>query len=120
MKLGKSLNISTDGSVIACSTTCEIDLDVDIDEVSSPNTGGYHTYTAGRKGWGVNCSWLVKSKDHLVGNVMKLGNTYDLEAIIDGSETIIEGQAICTKCKITSSVGNLIKGSFSFKGSGSF
>lgn len=120
MLLGKSLVIKLNDVVIASSTSCEIDLNRDTEETSSPRTGEYKSYVAGRKGWNVTCTWLVASQTDMTNKIINFGGEYTLSCVLPGNETIIEGNAICTKCKITATKGNLIKGTFTFLGTGSF
>lgn len=49
----------TNRKAIAGQTTCELDTDCEMIEVSSPTTGSWRTYKPGRKGWKVTCGTLL-------------------------------------------------------------
>ena len=51
--------------------------------------------------------------------VARIGQTYTLQMSVDGlADDVLTGTAICKQFKVTGSLGNLAKGSFSWKGSG--
>jgi len=58
--------------------------------------------------------------DTMVKNmVAKIGQTYALKIQTEGFiADVIRGNAICQTCRLTGTQGNLLQGSFSFKGSG--
>ena len=120
MEKGKSLNIYIDNVIVAISTSCEYDHDVDTMEVSSPDTGLYRTYIPGRHSWQISCSWLVKNTTDLSKKIQTASQNKTLEVKLcyTGNEEFAGGTAICTKLKITATRGDLIKGSFVFKGTG--
>ena len=62
--LGKDLRILTPVSggyaaVVAGARSCEVSVDGDQLEVSSPNDGAWHHFIAGRKGWQVSVGYLL-------------------------------------------------------------
>lgn len=61
MKLkGHNLILTVSGSVIAFSKTCELIVDLDLVETSSPTTGTWKTFIAGMLGWKVTTSGLLE------------------------------------------------------------
>ncbi len=56
---GNNLIIKANGTQLAKSKTCSIDMGVDTFEVSSPTTGTWKTHMCKRKGWNVSCNHLV-------------------------------------------------------------
>ena len=74
-------------------------------------TGSWKRYITGRKSWQVSVSY--KS---LLG---KVGATVSLSwKMRDDAADTMGGDAILTSCKISGTRGNLVQGSFSFKGTG--
>lgn len=56
---GENLMISVDGSVLAASKSCNVDVDVDTIKVSSPTDGAWEHSIAGRKSWKVTTNHLL-------------------------------------------------------------
>jgi len=119
---GRNLIVKSNGVAIACARSCELDIDSEVIEVASPSSGRSKEYIAGRKSWSVNVGHLVKvgtNKDNLRSSIAMPGQTVTLVFCVeDGLMYKWEGQAICTKAKLTGTIGNLAQGSFSFQGSG--
>ena len=117
---GRNLLVVADGTVIAGCKSCDIEVDGDLNEVSSPSTGVWREYMAGRKGWSVSTSTLVLSRhDTLVQVLNKVWLTL---VVRDDSGTLttdrLSGWAFVQQAKVTGAWGNLTKGSFVFQGSG--
>ena len=89
---GKDLRITTtnDGVLVALAKSCEINVDCDDIEVSSPYDGMWKDFITGRKEWSVSVAY----------------------------GTPLTGTAIVKKWKVTGNVSDLAKGSFIFKGKG--
>ena len=121
---GKQLIVFADGVAVAASKSCTIEIDTDYIETSSPDQGTWRNFIAGRKKWSVMTNHLVNAPSTKTGTslkdmVQKVGKTYTLKFEIDGFENdTFSGTAICTSCKITATLGNLMQGSFSWTGSG--
>lgn len=93
---GRNLIIKTGGVAVAAAKSCTIDVKADEIEVSSPLTGKWKTYIAGRKSWQVDVSGLVMVDQYaLLGHLQKIagwvGETMDLSASIVPSEQIYPG-----------------------------
>ena len=118
---GNDLIISkAEGSAIAASKTCEINMNCDLKEISSPSSGAFKEFMAGRKEWSVSLQYMVPAEGTTVMNrILSVGKTYTLTCKVRGSATdTLSGTAICTECKITATRGNMLTGNFSFKGTG--
>jgi predicted secreted protein len=117
---GRNLLVVADGTVIAGCKTCDVDAEVDLLEVSSPSTGVWREYIAGRKNWSVSASTLVTS---LHDTMVQVGQKVWLTLVVrDDSGTLttdrLSGWAFVQQAKVTGAWGNLTKGSFVFQGSG--
>lgn len=105
-----------DDSVIAACKSCDLEIECEAIETSSPTNGKFRTFMAGQKTWHATMSYLVvalKSMVDLTGVELTLkvkNTTSDTDYLV--------GKAICTKCKITATTGSLVQGSFVFQGSG--
>ncbi len=119
MKKGNDLIIMVDGMALATSKSCSISLQADTIETASPTDGEYTTYIADRKSWSVSTTHLVCADTTIRSMLDRVGQTVRLTFTMrDDPADSLTGAAICTACKITATRGNLIQGSFSWKGSG--
>ena len=123
--LGNDLIIAT-GQVggtltaIASSKSCDIDLNCELKEISSPSSSVYRTYTPGRKTWRVTVNFLVQTTASAVLSAKNIGTTYALKAYIRNNSSVdyFQGTAILQQAKVTGTRGNLLTGSWVFQGSG--
>lgn len=115
---GNTLLVYKGNSVIAGTKSNEIQCGCETIEVRSPTQGQWRSFIAGRKEWSVNVSYLVAVASDVEDNILTVGQTYTLNMYDRTGWLILSGQAICTTCKITATRGNLITGSFVFKGNG--
>ena len=116
---GRDLNIYSGNKVIAMSRSCEIDEQCDVKEVSSPASGKARTFKAGRSTWGIQLQFLVSADATVKDHLQKVGETYTISFKRNGDASdVMTGEAICTQCKITATLGNLLQGTFIFQGSG--
>lgn len=115
---GNTLIIKRGSSVIAGTKSNEIQCGCETIEVSSPTQGQWRKYIAGRKDWSVSVGYLVTDAESVENDILTVGQTYTLNVYDRTGWLILTGQAICTTCRITATKGNLIQGSFSFKGTG--
>lgn len=118
--LGKNLKILTpanDGysSIIAGAKSCEISVDGEQIEISSPGDGQWRNYLAERKGWQVSVGYLLAAGTFPTEAAMV--NTTVTLVVSDGT-TMMQGQAIVKSWKATGNIGNLANGSFVFLGTG--
>lgn len=124
---GIKIIVSNENGVIAGVKTDEIQTSAETIERSSPYTGNWRTYVTKRKEWGFSTSYLVMASSALLESgvtglqdLLQVGKEYDIrmyDRSVGGDEGVI-GKAILKKCKISASVGHLVKGSFEFVGNG--
>lgn len=119
---GRNLIIYLNGEAIAAAKSCTISMSSGDIEAASDTDGKAKTFLPTQKEWTVRCNTLVTS---LTGHFANDGDTVRLSmAVCDWNKNPttdrLTGEAIVTSASITASVGNLVTGSFSFKGSGSF
>ena len=117
---GKNILIlKSDGTtLIGAAKSCDIDVDVDTEEVSSSSNGEWKTYRTKRKGWSTSISHLVTS---LKGTILQVGDSVTLKIAIAGDSSdadSLTGTAIVRQGRITGGVGNLAQGSVSLLGTG--
>lgn len=118
-KVGNNVLIYQDGKVIAGTKSNDAQSDADLIEKSSPNSGAWREYVAGRNSWTMNTNYLVLA-DNGVRDLLKVGTEYTLtfkergRADTDG----VTGKALLKTCKITATMGNLVQGTFQFVGNG--
>ena len=115
---GNTLIIMRGGNVIAGTKSNEIECGCETIEISSATAGQWRKYIAGRKEWSVSVNYLVPETESVEDDILTVGQTYTLNVYDRLGWLILSGQAICTSCRITATKGNLIQGSFSFKGTG--
>ena len=82
-------------------------------------SGKWKEFLAGRMDWGINSDYLITAWNDIANNPMKVGKTYAI-MVIDSrnSGEYLSGTVICTECVIDMRNGSLVKGSFSFQGTG--
>ena len=117
------------GKAVAASKSCTVETNCETKEAGMSGTGSWKRYITGRKSWQVSVSyrksWQV-SVSYLVGDsatikslLGKVGTTVSLSwKMRDDEADTMSGDAILTSCKISGTRGNLVQGSFSFKGTG--
>lgn len=113
---GNNLIIYVDGVAVAAAKSCTVTM-----EVGSIETAGSGQTKASMptvKDWSVKTSVLVTS---LNGHFALNGKVRLSVAVVDGGEITTDrmtGEAIVTNVNVSAAVGNLVQGSFSFKGTG--
>ena len=113
---GNNLIIYVDGVAVAAAKSCTVTM-----EVGSIDTAGSGRTKASMptvKDWSVKTSVLVTS---LNGHFALNGKIRLSVAVVDGGEITTDrmtGEAIVTSANVSAAVGNLVQGSFSFKGTG--
>ena len=120
---GKDLIILLGSTAIAASKSCEINTQADTEELaslgSSDANNSWRRLKATQKSWSVTVNTLVSSASSAATELLRVGTTYNLKMRDSSSSTNrLSGNAICTRCKVTATVGNLVTGSFVFEGNG--
>lgn len=118
--LGKDLKILTPitggyGPIIAAARSCEVNVEGDQLETSSPNDGAWHHYIASRKGWSISVGYLMS-----VGTFpteAEMVNT-TVTVVVSDDTTMMQGLAIVKSWKATGNLQNLANGSFVLLGNG--
>lgn len=118
--LGKNLKILKPVSggyspIIAMAKSCDISVEGDQIEISSPDNGQWRYYLASRKGWQINVGYLLAAGTF--PNEAQMVNTTVTIVVSDGT-TRMQGSAIVKTWKCSGAVGNLSQGSFQFLGNG--
>lgn len=121
---GKDIIIMANGTAIAGAKSCEIQVQTDTIETSSPTSGKARTFIPGRYTWEVKTGHLLVS-----GNGNTPVKTFIMHAIVNNMVTLVikdndytndtlTGTAICTTANISAIKGNLAQGSLAWQGSG--
>ena len=110
---------SGDGTPIAGVTSDRIRVNGETIEKASATSSKWKEFLAGRMDWGINSDYLITAWNNIANNPMKVGNTYAIKVLDSrNSDAYLSGTVICTECVIDMRNGSLVKGSFSFQGTG--
>ena len=114
---GNNILVYLGGTAIAGMRSHDIEANCEMIEVSSPTTGAWRKYIAGRKEWNIIVNYLVLASSD-VRDLLTIGTTYTLKVKgrNDSDGYGVTGTAILKTCKITATRGNLVQGSFQFVG----
>lgn len=125
--VGNNILILRGQKAIAGTKAHEIQCGADTIEIASATQQDWEEHISGRKNWSLNVNYLVlaaagtsdsSAESFGLGDLLTVGNSYTI-VIKDRSNTkSISGTAILTNCKQTYNVGNLVAGTFQFKGTG--
>ena len=117
---GKDLLILLNDVAIANSKSCDINIDWEALETSSPVDGYVKHFIPGRMSWKVTTSYLVEAEGTPIKSLLSLpGKIFTIKVKSRAlSDDVVTGPALCTDCKITGTKGNLTQGSFTFLGIG--
>lgn len=113
---GNNLIIYVDGVAVAAAKSCTVTMEVG--SIDTAGSGKWKSSMPTVKDWSVKTSVLVTS---LNGHFALNGKVRLSVAVVDGGEATTDrmtGEAIVTSANVSAAVGNLVQGSFSFKGSG--
>ena len=114
---GNNVLIYVDGSLVAGTRSDEVQTDGGLIEISSPDTGAWAAFIAGRKSWAISQSWLLPAASDLC-RLLQVGTTVTIRILGRGAAKGLTGTAIVKTCKITNTRGNISNGSFAFQGTG--
>lgn len=116
---GNNILVYRNGTAIAGTTSNEIQTNVETLEIGAPNSSQWRELITQRKSWSVLVNYLISDFAD-VRDVLNVGATYTLKIRGRNSQdsTGVSGTAILKVCKITSTRGNLVSGSFQFEGTG--
>ncbi len=97
----------------------DIEVVCGTNEVASATQGDWREFIADRKEWQVTTNYLVQSNTgNEIDKVLSVGVKYPVKFIDNTSLSELRGYAICVSAKISAIKGNLVTGSFQFKGTG--
>lgn len=119
MKTGQDIvMISTSSAIVAATKVHDITVRCGEQEISSSTQGTWLEFIPGRKDWEISTSWLLLQQG-FASQVLKAGNTYRV-TIGDRNNVYdrVSGNVICTEVRVTATRGNLVQGSFRFRGNG--
>lgn len=114
---GNNILVYLGGTAIAGLKSNEIETSCGEIEISSPNSAAWREFIADRKEWSVSTGYLVSAVSD-ISQVLNVGTTYSLRFCGRTGTGGVYGSAILTKCSITATRGNLVQGSFTFRGTG--
>ena len=122
--LGKNIYISigegSGATIIAGCRSDEIQVGTELIEISSPTSGKWREYLAGRSEWSFTTSYLVMANSQ-VQDLLKTGTKVNVSIVSnEGTATVVllQGEAFIKSAKQTFTLGNLAQGSFQFVGTG--
>ena len=96
----------------------EPETSADMNEKSSPDQGQWRQFLAGRKEWKMTANWIVGVTSQIYW-LLEVGELYQMRCVDrDNSNVYVEGYAYVEQCKITMTRGNIVQGSFVFRGTG--
>ena len=96
----------------------DIEVTCGTNEVVSPTQGNWREFIADRKEWQVTTNYLLQSTGSEIDKVLNVGTKYPIRFIDKASYHALVGEAILVSAKISAIKGNLVTGSFQFKGTG--
>lgn len=119
---GSNIIVCIGSQPIAATRSNELEIENEVIEISSPNSGAWRKFLAGRKEWSINTDFLVTDEGDTADRVLTVGSVVGLyirKTGTSGTDNVyLFGEAICTKCKITARRSGIISGSFVFRGTG--
>ena len=124
---GNTILVYLGSTMIAGTTTNDIETSADLNEKSSPATGEWREFEAGKKEWKVTVDYLMATNSAIVGSqaaalkdLLLIGHSYTLKFMPrnGSSSNGVAGTAILQRCRIKATRGNLVQGTFAFVGSG--
>lgn len=97
----------------------DIEVVCGTNEVVSPTQGNWREFIAGRKEWQVTTNYLLQSNTgNEIDKILNVGVKYSVKFVDNTSGHALGGEAIMVSAKISAIKGNLVTGSFQFKGTG--
>ena len=119
IKQGRDLLVYADGVVVAAAKSCSLSMEAGTLETAGVDAGA-RSYMSGRKDWSVKVGNLVTS---VQGHFAPIGAMLRLSMVIcdelgNPTSDRLTGEAFVTGADVTGTVGHLVQGSFTFKGSG--
>ena len=114
---GKNILIYRDGVTVAGTRSHDIGSECEVVPVSYPGIGKWRCVKAGRRGWSLTVNYLVLSDERMV-DLLDVGKEYRISSMGRDADVGVQGMALCTSCRITSTTGNIVQRTFQFVGNG--
>ena len=90
-------------------------------EIASATNSRWKEFLAGRREWSIETDYLITDDSNITDYPLMVGQTYNIQ-IQDSpqhdSDDYCRGTVICTEAVQDYQVGTIVKGSFTFKGTG--
>ena len=115
--LGKNLIVSVNGTAIAGSKSCRLQISGENIERASATNATWREFIAGRKTWTVACDHLLPRTGTPLRSSAAMVNTVVTLTVAVGQDTL-SGSALVKTWEVSGAVGTLAVGSFQFQGSG--
>ena len=117
---GKDITVilSVNGTALANTRISSDDIKTGCEtiEKASSTQQDWKEFIAGRKEWSLTVDYLVLATTK-VADLLYAGSTFGI-TMKYGNTSLLTGTAICSSVSQRHTVGNLARGSFTFKGSG--
>ena len=104
--------------VFGCSKSCEVSEERDTVEVSSPASGIWRGYVAGRCGWSCSCECLMSDDSDGLEEAFRLGKPVEVSMKRRNGQVRYSGHAIITSLKSTGRLHEMATYSVRLKGTG--
>lgn len=117
MLKGRDVMIYRDDVLIAGTRANELQVGCETIEIASETTADWREYVAGRKDWQMSVSTLLSTTADLE-DALTIGTVVRLVFRDREGTGGVQGRAIVEQYKATANVGDIVKGSFQFKGTG--
>lgn len=95
----------------------DIGSECDAVPVSHPGVKEWRNVRAGRKRWSLTVNYLVLSDERML-DLLDVGQEFRIASMGRDADVGVQGTALCTSCRITSTTGNIVQGTFQFVGNG--
>ena len=123
MLKGNDIYVIMNGQAIAGSRSDELTVGCETIPISSPDTGQWATFIAGRKSWSLTVGFLLFNAKYMTRRANSVGHKVTIRIMPrvgteHGSDYELVGDAIITNFKVTATRGNLVQGAFQFQGTG--
>lgn len=90
-------------------------------EIASATSSQWKEFITGRKEWGIDTDYLITTDENIHDYPLRVGQTFNIRVQDSpryGTDSYCIGTVICTECVVDFRQGSLVKGTFSFQGTG--
>lgn len=117
---GKNLILYLQGTPVAASKTCTLDLQTSLLSVSSPFDGTHEAYVADRQGWTVQTDCLLIDPEQLVAIYQIYQARQPIGITVQDTEEVATfvGTAFIERLQVTGSIKQIATLSISLRGTG--